>query len=109
MARDRARQKVYWKSIKAARKLRTENIAEHKAQLQETRTMTSPQITVVSQPENSGCLELTPTVSETRAPNIYLTVEREPEAISTAQVQLDLNKMSAEAAVEQSSIFCGNL
>ena len=74
MARDRARRKAYWKNTKVARKLRAENFAAHRAQLQETRTVTILQTTVDSQPENSGCLDRTSSASES---NRHLTVEGE--------------------------------
>ena len=92
--------KAYWKNIKVARKLRAENFAAHKTQLQETWTVASPQITVVSQPENSGCLDRTSSVTES---NKHLTVEG--ESVNTAQVQADLNRLSVEVAGEHSSIF----
>ena len=55
---------------------------------------------VVSQPENSGCLELTSAVSQSHR---HLTIEGE-----TTQVQLDLNKLSPKGGVEQSSILVEN-
>ena len=67
-------------------------------QLQDTETVASRQVPVVSQPENSSCLERTSAVSLSYS---QLTVEREP--VSTAQVNSDLNKLSAEAAAEHSS------
>ena len=99
MARDRARRKAYWKRIKLARKLRAENLAAHN-QLQETEKVASPQAPVVSQPENSGCLDLTSAVSQSHR---HLTIEGE-----TAQVQLDLNKLSPKGGVEQSCILVKN-
>ena len=74
-------------------------------QLQETEMLASPQFSVVSQsePENSACLDRKFDVSR---PSIYLTIEREVvNTLFTVQVQLDLNKLSAEAAVEHSSIL----
>ena len=50
--RDRARRKRYWKSMKFARQLRAENLAERYKRL-ETGTIASTQWCVVSQPENS--------------------------------------------------------
>ena len=82
VTRDCARRKAHKKNIKVARKLRAENFAAHRAQLQETRKEASPQVTVVSQPENSGCFERKSSVSE---PNRHLTVEG--ESVKTAQVQ----------------------
>ena len=78
VARDRARRKSYWKGIKLAGQLRkaqqiAENLAAYYAQLQETRTVASPQVSVDSHPDNSGCVD-TSTVSE---PHRNLTVERE--------------------------------
>ena len=69
-------------------------------QLQETEKEASPQAPVVSQPENSGCLELTSAVSQSHR---HSTIEGE-----TAQVQLDLNKLSPKGGVEQSSILVEN-
>ena len=72
-------------------------------QLQETETVASPQSSVVSQSENSGCLDRTSDVSQSSR---YLNTER--EVVGTAEVQSDFNKLSAEAAVEHSSILMGN-
>ena len=58
----------------------------------------SPQVTVVRQPEISGSVDRTSAVSQQYR---YLTSER--ETVGIAQVQSDLNKLSAEAAVEHSS------
>ena len=55
---------------------------------------------MVSQPENSGWLERTPSVSP---PNRRLTVEE--DCFNTAQVQSDLNRLSAEAPEEHPSIL----
>ena len=74
-------------------------------QLQETETVASPQFSVVSQSEteNSACLDRTSDVSQSSR---YLTMDSEVvNTLFTAQVQLDLNKLSAEAAVEHSSIL----
>ena len=49
--------------MKVARQLRAENLALFYL-LQETQTVASPQVPVVKQPENSGCLEGTSTVSQ---------------------------------------------
>ena len=106
VARDRARRKAYWKNIKVARKLRAENFAAHRAKLREAGEEASLQFyTVVSQPEseNSGCLERTPSASQ---PNRRLTVEG--DCFNTAQVQSDLNRLSAEAAEEHPSILVDN-
>ena len=73
-------------------------------QLQETEMVASPQFPLFSQSEseNSACLDGTSDVSQSSR---YLTIEREVvNTLFTAQVQLDLNKLSAEAAVEHSSI-----
>ena len=71
--------------------------------LQETQTLASPQSSVVSQSENSGCLDRTSDVSQSSR---YLNTER--EVVGIAQVQSDLYKLSAEAAVEHSSILVDN-
>ena len=68
-----------------------ENAAAHYAQLQETRAVASPQVSVDSHPENSGCMERIPIVSE---PQSHLTVED--------QVQLDLNELSSDASSDSS-------
>ena len=71
-------------------------------QLQETETVASPQFSVVSQSENFACLDCTSDVSQSSR---YLTIEGDVvNTLFTAQVQSDLNKLSAEAAVEHSSI-----
>ena len=106
VARDRARRKAYWKNIKVARKLRAENFAARRAKLREAGEEASLQFyTVVSQPEseNSGCLERTPSAPQ---PNRRLTVEE--DCFDTAQVQSDLNRLSAEAAEEHPSILVDN-
>ena len=106
MKEDCARQKAYWKNIKVARKLRAENFSAHRAKLREVGKEASVQFyTVVSQPEseNSGCLERTPSASQ---PNRPLTVAG--DCFNTAQVQSDLNRLSAEAAVEHPSILVDN-
>ena len=74
-------------------------------QLQETEKETSPQFSVVSQSEseNSACLNRTSDASQSSR---YLTIERDViNTLFTVQVQSDLNKLSAEAAVEHSSIL----
>ena len=107
VARDRDRRKSYWKRIKLARqlrkaKLRAESLAAYYAQLQETRTVASPQVSVDRHPDNSECVD-TSTVSE---PHRHLPVERETVNIHVNQVQPDLNELSAqEAESEQSSIL----
>ena len=53
---------------------------------------------MVGQPEISGCMDRTSAVSQQYR---YLTSER--ETVGIAQVQSDLNKLSAEAAVEHSN------
>ena len=73
-------------------------------QLQETETVASPQFSVVSQSEteNSACLDRTSDVSQSSR---YLTIDSDVvNTLFTAQVQSDLNKLSAEAAVEHYSI-----
>ena len=130
--RDRARRMRYWKRMKFARQLSAENLAEHYNRL-ETEMVASSQVRVVSQPENSGSLDRTSDVSQSyqlqeaetvaspqvtvvRQPEIYGCVDRissvsqqyryltsERETFGIAQVQSDLNKLSAEAAVENSS------
>ena len=73
-------------------------------QLQETETVASPQFSVVSQSEseNSACLDRSSDVSQSSR---YLNIERGVvNTFFTAQVQSDLNKLSAEAAVEHYSI-----
>ena len=103
VARDRDR----WKRIKLARQLRkaqlrTENLAAYYAQLQETRRVASPQVSVDSHPDNSECVD-TFTVSD---PHRHLTVGRETVNIHVNQVQPNLNELSAqEAGSEQSSIL----
>ena len=97
VARDCARQKAYWKNVKVAKKLRAENLAAHN-KLQETKTVPSSQVSVpaISQPEKSGCLEMTALVLES---NRCVT-------INTAQAQSDLYELSAEVAKsEKSSIL----
>ena len=69
-------------------------------QLQESETVASPQVTVVKQPEILGCVDRTSAVSQQYR---YLTSER--KTVGIAKVQSDLNKLSAEAAVEHSSIL----
>ena len=74
-------------------------------QLQETETVASPQLSVVSQSEteNSAYLDRTSDVSQSFR---YLTIDSEVvNALFTAQIQSHLNKLSAEAAVERSSIL----
>ena len=67
MARDSARRKGFWKRTKVARQLRAKNFAAHYAKLQETKTLASPQLPVVSHPENSGaCLDSTTIYSEAK-------------------------------------------
>ena len=75
---------------------RTSNVPQS-YQLQEAETVASPQVTVVRQPEISNCVDRTSAVSQQYR---YLTSER--ETVGIAQVQSDLNKLSAEAAVEHS-------
>ena len=67
-------------------------------QLQESETVASPQVTVVKQPEILGYLDRISAVSQQYR---YVTSER--ETVGIAQVQLDFNKLPAEAAVEHSS------
>ena len=52
---------------RVARQLRAKNFAAHYAKLQETKTLASPQLSVVSHPENNGtCFDSTAIVSEAR-------------------------------------------
>ena len=67
-------------------------------QLQEAETVASPHVPVVRQQEISGCVARTSAISQQYR---YQTSER--ETVGIAQVQSDLNKLSAEAAVEHSS------
>ena len=83
--RDCARRKENWKRIKVARQLSAENLAEH-YKLLETETVGSPQVPVVSQPENSGCLDRTSDVSQSyqlqeadTVASPQVTVVRQPE------------------------------
>ena len=85
--------------MKVPRQLRAENLALHYL-LQETEMVASPQSSVVSQSENSSCLDSTSAVSQSSR---YLTIER--EVVGRAQVQSDLNKLSAGTAVEHPSIL----
>ena len=75
---------------------RTSDVSQS-CQQQEAETVASPQVTVVRQPEISGCVDHTSAVSQHYR---YLTSER--ETVGMAQVQSDLNKLSAEDAVEHS-------
>ena len=61
--RDGDRRKKYWNRMKVARQLSAENLAEHYKQL-EIEMIASPLVPVVSQPENSGCLDRTSDVSQ---------------------------------------------
>ena len=73
-------------------------------QLHETETVASSQFSVVSQSEseNFACLDRTSDASQSSR---YLTIEKDVvNTLFTAQVQSYLNKLSAEAAVEHSSI-----
>ena len=106
VARDCTRQKAYWKNVKVAKKLRAENLAAHN-KLQETKTVpgavpsSQVSITAISQPENSGCLEVPALVSES---NSCVTIEKGTD--KTAQTQSDLHELSAEVAeLEKSSIL----
>ena len=96
---DHARLQAYWKQVKLARKLSAENLTLHN-QLHEAGTAASPQAPVVSQPENSGCLDRTSPVSQSHR---HLPIEEK-----TAQIQLDLNKLFPKGGVEQSSILVEN-
>ena len=133
VARDRARRKEFCRRMRIPRQLRAENLALHyqlleaqteaspqsyvvsqsesessscldrtsddskSYQLQETEKVASPQFSVVSQSENFACLDRTSDVSQSSR---YLTIK----TLFTAQVQSDLNKLSAEAVVEHSRI-----
>ena len=73
-------------------------------QLQETETLASPQFSVVSQSESENFAGLDST-SDVSQSSRYLTIEGDVvNTLFTARVQSDLNKLSAEAAVEHSSI-----
>ena len=79
-----------------------ENLAAHN-KLQETKTVPSSQVSVpaISQPETSGCLEVTALVSES---NSCVTIEKGTD--NTAKAQSDLHELSAEVAEsEKSSIL----
>ena len=78
---------------------RTSNVSQS-YQLQEAETVASPQVTVVRQPEISGRVGCTSAVSQQ-----YRYLTSKGETVGIAQVQSDLNKLSAEAAVEHSSSF----
>ena len=97
--------------MRLRRQLRAENLALH-YRLLEAQMAASPQSSVVSQSENSSCLDRTSDDSksyrlqETETSSRYLTIDSEIiNALFTAQAQSDLNKLSAEAAVEHSSIL----
>ena len=66
VARDRAKRKDLWKRMEVSRQPRAENLDTHYAQLQETRPVASPQVSMVSHLVNSWCLNCTYTVSEAR-------------------------------------------
>ena len=134
MARDRSRRKAFWKRTKFARKLSAENWAAHYARLQETKSVASPQVPVVSHPEKSGaCLESTHFVSETtKVASLQVSVDSFPvnsgacleptffdsepkRHLTVEELQPDLNKLCVqEAELEQSDSdidspnACGN-
>ena len=87
--------------MRVAIQLPAENLAGHN-QLQELETVVSPQTPVVRQPEK-GCLDRTSTVSQSIR---HLTIER--ETVGTVRALFDSNRLSAEAAVEHSSIMLEN-
>ena len=67
-------------------------------QLQDTETVASPQFSLVSQSEseNFACLDRTSNVSQSSR---YLTIEKDiVNTLFTAQVQSDLNKLSASCS-----------
>ena len=98
VARDRERRKAYWKHIKVAKKLRAENLAAYHAQLQETRTLASPQTSEDSHSENTGWMELVSVVSKSHR---HLTIES--GTVKTACVQLDSSELSAEEVESEKS------
>ena len=115
MARDRSRRKAFWKRTKFARKLSAENWAAHYAQLQEAKSVASPQ-SVVSLPEKSGaCLESTNLVASPQASVVSLPVnsgacleptvfDLEPKRhLTVEELQPDLNKLCAEEAESEQS------
>ena len=134
VARDRSRRKAFWKRTQVARKLSAENWVAHYARLQETKSVASPQVPVVSHPEKSGaCLESTHFVSETTkvaSPQVSVDslpvnsgacleptfFDLEPKRhLTIEELQPDLNKLCAkEAESEQSDSdidspsACGN-
>ena len=115
VTRDRSRRKAFWKRTKFARKLSAENWAAHYAQLQEAKSVASPQ-SVVSLPEKSGaCLESTNLVASPQASVISLPVnsgacleptvfDLEPKRhLTVEELQPDLNKLCAEEAESEQS------
>ena len=106
MARDSARRKAFWKSTKVTRQLRAKNLAAHYAiKLQETKTLDSPQLSVVSHPENSGaCFDSTTIVSEAS------TVARPKVSAVSYPVNSGtcLDTTTSVSAVKQSSILLKN-
>ena len=68
----------------------------------ETEKVAAPQFPLVSQPKK-GCLDCTSAVSQSIR---HLTIER--ETVGTARDQFDSSRLSAEAAVEHSSILLEN-
>ena len=122
VARDRSRRKAFWKRTKFARKLSRENWAAHYARLQDTKSVASPQVPVVSHPEKSGaCLESTQVVSETTkvaSPQASLDslpvnsgaclepicfVSEPKRHLTVEELQPDLNKLCAEEAKSEQS------
>ena len=122
VARDRSRRKAFWKRTKFARKLSSEYWAAHYARLQETKSVASPQVPVVSHPEKSGaCLVSTHFVSETTkvaSPQVSVDslpvnsgacldptfFDSEPKRhLTVEELQLDLNKLCAEEAESEQS------
>ena len=122
VARDRSRRKAFWKRTKFARKLIAENWAAHYARLQETKSVASQQVPVVSPPEKSGaCLESTHFVSETtKVASPQVSVDSLPVSsgacleptffdsvpkrhLTVEELQPDLNKLCAEEAESEQS------
>ena len=88
VAMDLTRRKAFWKRTKVAKKLSTENWAAHYARLQETKSVASPEVPVVSHPEKSGaCLESTHFVSETTK-------------VASPQVSVDSHPVNSGACLE---------
>ena len=114
VTRDRARRKAFWKRKKVLQE--TKSVASPQVSVvihpvnsgaclepthfvSETKTIASPQVSVVSHPVNSGAC-LEPTFFDSE-PNIHLTLEK--ETVHTAKFQSDLNKLCAEETESEQS------